>query len=86
MKAFSVSPQFFLMRLILLTEYIYCRSVGKEAADNIYGEAPKFHPLGRLGTVEEAAKAIMFLASDDCSWTTGHRFMLDGGRRLKTAG
>ncbi len=37
------------------------------------------HPLGRLGTAEEVAKSICFLASDDAAWITGHALSVDGG-------
>ena len=37
------------------------------------------HPIGRIGTVDDAAKAILFFASDDSSWTTGAILALDGG-------
>jgi len=44
-------------------------------------EKTKFtHALGRPGTVEEVAKAIVFLASDDASFTTGESLLIDGGR------
>jgi 2-keto-3-deoxy-L-fuconate dehydrogenase len=37
------------------------------------------HPLGRLGQAEEVARAILFLAGDDSSFTTGSCLMVDGG-------
>jgi NAD(P)-dependent dehydrogenase (short-subunit alcohol dehydrogenase family) len=40
-------------------------------------------PLGRVGTPEEIAQVIIFLASDKASFVTGHILAADGG---KTAG
>jgi NAD(P)-dependent dehydrogenase (short-subunit alcohol dehydrogenase family) len=37
------------------------------------------HPLGRLGTPEDIAHAVVFLASDESAWMTGQTLVVDGG-------
>jgi NAD(P)-dependent dehydrogenase (short-subunit alcohol dehydrogenase family) len=37
-------------------------------------------PMGRLGASEELANAIVFIASDDASFITGHILNVDGGK------
>jgi len=37
------------------------------------------HPVGRLGTMQEVAKAVLWLLSDDSSFTTGSSLLVEGG-------
>jgi len=36
-------------------------------------------PLGRIGTVEEIAEAVLYLASDESAFVTGTALVVDGG-------
>lgn len=47
--------------------------------DKIMARVGSRSPLGRLGTVEQVARMALFIASDDCSFTTGAAFNVDGG-------
>lgn len=45
----------------------------------MYDRLKKRHPMGRFGTPDEIARAILHLASDEAAWTTGAVLTVDGG-------
>jgi NAD(P)-dependent dehydrogenase (short-subunit alcohol dehydrogenase family) len=47
----------------------------ESVAASIQGQVP----LGRFGTPEEIARAVVFLASDESAFTVGSEFIIDGG-------
>jgi NAD(P)-dependent dehydrogenase (short-subunit alcohol dehydrogenase family) len=51
----------------------------KEEANAARKMFAQMTPLARIGRPEEMAKAILFLGSDDSSFTTGAELVADGG-------
>lgn len=43
----------------------------------------KAHPLGRIGTGNDIAQAVLYFASENSSWTTGAILPVDGGVAAK---
>ena len=41
-------------------------------------------PLERVGTAEEVASLVLFLACDEASYCTGAEFLVEGGRTAST--
>ena len=58
-----------------LRELLASSEVGKQRKEMISTGVA----LGRLGTPDEIAKAVVFLASDDASYITGIELFVDGG-------
>lgn len=54
-------------------------SLGREGLD----EAGRIIPWGRVGHVDEAARVIRFLTSDDSAYVTGQQLIVDGGLTVR---
>jgi len=55
------------------------RNLGANDVEAARRTARAAHPIGRLGTPEDIAKGIVFLASDDSAFMTGAGLVIDGG-------
>ena len=49
------------------------------AFPDLQGQLEAMHPIGRLGTANEIAAAVVWLCSDDASFVLGHALSVDGG-------
>lgn len=48
----------------------------------IQGQLVEAHPIRRLGSPEDVARAALFLASDDAAWITGIVLDVAGGATM----
>ena len=46
-------------------------------------EIESLHPVGRLGTQEDVANTVFWLASEEADFITGQEIICDGGRLAK---
>lgn len=58
-------------------------AAGLSNNDAIVNDYLEQMPLHRLGTVEDVANGIRYLAGDESSWVTGQCFAIDGGHTLR---
>ncbi len=57
----------------------YFERSGGVTVEEAMKESSAYIPMGRFGKPEEVARAVLFLASEDSSFTTGHLLLVDGG-------
>lgn len=57
---------------------------GADTPENIETGFAATHPMNRIGEPDEVARAVVFLASDDASFTTGVDFTVDGGGSIRS--
>lgn len=57
---------------------------GADEPENIERDFAATHPMNRIGEPDEVAKAVVFLASDDASFTTGVDLTVDGGGSIRS--
>jgi cyclopentanol dehydrogenase len=73
------------------TDHIRCNSVHPGPIDTPMVRGPQTDstrlatligrvPMGRIGTVEDIAYGVLYLASDESSYVTGSELVIDGGR------
>ncbi|WP_205660987.1 SDR family oxidoreductase [Amycolatopsis vastitatis] len=55
--------------------------VGEENAEAVKASFAEEVPIGRMGTAEEVAAAVAFLASDQSSFIVGANIYVDGGEK-----
>jgi NAD(P)-dependent dehydrogenase (short-subunit alcohol dehydrogenase family) len=54
-------------------------TAGIVEGEEIYDQLKSMHPIGRLGSPEEIANAVVWLCSEAASFVTGTSLMVDGG-------
>jgi NAD(P)-dependent dehydrogenase (short-subunit alcohol dehydrogenase family) len=70
---------------VVITELHRAGGMSEEQYQAFLERSKTTHPLGRVGTPEEVAELVLFLASDRASWITGVTVSIDGGRALTCA-
>lgn len=58
---------------------VYESFIPREDVPAVLDSFNPFHPLGRIGQAQDIAHSIVFLLSEESSWTTGAILNVDGG-------
>jgi NAD(P)-dependent dehydrogenase (short-subunit alcohol dehydrogenase family) len=61
------------------TPFVAARLAEYPDPEAAYREMSATQALGRMGTPEEIAAAVLYLASDEAAFVTGSAFIIDGG-------
>ena len=61
----------------LVDTYLAKNYPGEEA--EMFDKLAKTQPIGRMGTPQEIADLVLYLASDEAAFVTGANFPIDGG-------
>jgi len=76
----AVSPGLVMTNLARETSHLV---QDKAALEKMLAQHSALHAMNRPGTPEEIAKSVLFLASDDATFTTGVNLVADGGYCIK---
>ncbi|MEM7740538.1 MAG: SDR family oxidoreductase, partial [Pseudomonadota bacterium] len=63
----------------MIEEYVEMGERAGRSREEVIGDFAQSHPLKRIGKASEVASAIVYLASDASSYTTGADIPVDGG-------
>ncbi|CAO1297122.1 unnamed protein product [Diamesa tonsa] len=67
---------------VIVTDFFRRMGMSDEAREAFLEKGKETHALGRVGTVQETAHAIAFLASDHATFITGTQLPVDGGKAI----
>ena len=68
------------IRTPMYERYVNAGGATPEEIETVMASA---HPMGRVGTPEEVAKAVVFLSCDDSSFTSGTDLNIDGASAIR---